>query len=310
MLARQPIEKALASADEDLRLKLELAGKLRDFSVTELALPDNGSYRNYVALQREFPVWTVVAAEEFSVEAHRWCYPVIGCAAYRGYFSESAAQRYAESLVQKGLEATVGGAPAYSTLGWFDDPLLPSFMRYGEADLAETLFHELAHQRLYINGNSSFNEAFATVVGEQGAIRWLTMNRPEGVSAYEQRLRVRNEFSALLAEYKEQLAQLYASGKSADQMRIDKKGLFEQLRTDYEVLKKQSWQGVVWFDRWFDIPLNNARLAAFATYRDLVPKFVELLVRCDNNFQQFYAILQGQRKRAEQTEVPQTCEAQ
>lgn len=309
MLARQPLNQAIANADPELKTQLTLAESVREFSVSNLGLPDNGSYRNYVALRREFPVWTVVAAEEFSVAARSWCYPIVGCAAYRGYFSKSAADSYAGKLVQRGLETTVGGAVAYSTLGWFDDPLLPSMLRHGEADFAETLFHELAHQVLYIKGNSSFNEAFATVVGEQGALAWLESHRPEQLDDYQRRLQVRDEFSQLLTKYKSQLSGLYDSELPAEEMRLRKAATFSALRADYQRLKAERWQGLAWFDRWFEVPLNNARLAAFATYRDQVPDFVELLRHCENNFVRFYAILQAEKKRGAQAQVPGSCES-
>ena len=173
MLAREPVDKVLKTANEELTGQLELSKQLKRFAIDELSLPESKSYNSYVALERDFPVWVVVAAPEFSVDAKQWCYPVIGCASYRGYFKKQSAQNYAKKISKKGFEVSVGGASAYSTLGWFSDPLLPSMMRYGDVNFAETLFHEIAHQKVYINGDSGFNEAFATVVGQEGAKRWL-----------------------------------------------------------------------------------------------------------------------------------------
>ncbi|NND00761.1 MAG: aminopeptidase [Gammaproteobacteria bacterium] len=311
MLSRQPVNAAIQAAkddaDTDLRVNLELALELRRYSVSELSLPDNGSYSSYIALQREFPVWTVVAAEEFSVQARQWCYPIIGCASYRGYFSESAAQHYADELKQQELEADVNGAIAYSTLGWFEDPLVPSMMRNGEADLAETLFHELAHQQLYVKNNSAFNEAFATAVGEQGATRWLSQNRPEKLKAYLQRRNARDDFSLLLKQIKQRLEDLYNSDVSETEMRTGKGAILANLLTEYQQLKTRQWQGHGWFDRWFDKPVNNARLAAFSTYRELVPEFLALLQQCDADFGRFYQSLEGARENRELAVIPERC---
>ena len=309
MLARQSIDKVLLEADADLKSKLLLAQDLKQFAVNRLALPDNQSYSSYVALEREFPVWTVVAAEEFSIQARSWCYPVIGCASYRGYFSKHAALEYAESLAKDNFETTVGGAVAYSTLGWFSDPLVPSMMRYGVADFAETMFHELAHQQLYIKNNSDFNEAFATMVGEQGTIIWLSENRPELLADYRQQLAARAEFSALIASTKQSLADVYSAEKSAGVMRKQKLEVFDRLNPEYQKLKQQSWQGKGWFDNWFKKPLNNARLAAFSTYRDQVPNFTSLLQQCGSNFTRFYNSLATAKTDQEHATVPPSCVA-
>jgi len=288
MLARQPIHKAIANAEPELATQLELAIELRQFAVTELGLPDNKSYQSYVPLKRDYPVWVVVAAEPFSLEPKQWCYLVIGCAAYRGYFSLVSAERYAQSLQRKGYETYVGGAAAYSTLGWFSDPLLPSMLRNGADDLAETLFHELAHQVLYVNGDSEFNEAFATVVGERGALRWLQKYRPNEVNNYRIKLNALNDFSALIKEVKSKLSTVYASTSSDTIKMSERERLFDDLRFKYELLKKQKWDNTPWFDHWFNVPVNNARLAAFSTYRDRVPKLNAILDQYNEDFEQFY----------------------
>jgi len=288
MLARQPVEKVLQKAREsqntELVTQLILAQELKSFATNELSLVNNNSYTSYVALEREFPVWTVVAAGEFSLQAKNWCYPIVGCAAYRGYFSKQAAIDYAASQQSKGLETTVGGVGAYSTLGWFNDPLLPSMMRYGEADFAETLFHELAHQMLYIKGDSGFNEAFATVIGEQGALKWLKSQRPKKLAEYQLRLSARSEFNSLLKKAKQALSAVYDSTVSDEQKRADKKDVFISLEREYQQLKIDKWHGRNWFDGWFSGPMNNARLASFATYRDKVPAFYSLLDQCKHDF--------------------------
>ena len=311
MFSRQPIEAAIANAHEtgdiELEGKLELAMRLRNYAISDLALPDNGSYSSYVALAREYPVWTVVAADEFSIAAKTWCYPVIGCAAYRGYFSRQAALGYADLLIRQGLETTVSGASAYSTLGWFKDPLLPSMMRNGEADFAETMFHELAHQRLYINGDSAFNEAFASVVGEQGAVQWLTRNRPDLLADYRLRLAARADFSALLDGVKLRLEALYTTAATAQEMRAGKSLIFGDLKSEYETLKALKWQGLAWFDRWFDEPVNNARLAAFSTYRDRIPAILGLFKQCRYDFKLFFHSLDSAEMRSGTTIVAERC---
>ncbi|MFT5655902.1 MAG: putative aminopeptidase [Arenicella sp.] len=311
MLARVPIDKAIVGAqhslDDELASQLLLAKRLRRYSIDHLGLPDNSSYSSYVDLDRDFPVWTVIAAEEFSINAKQWCYPVIGCASYRGYFAETSAQEYAESQQTLGLETTIGAAGAYSTLGWFADPLLPSMMRYGAADFAETLFHELAHQQLYINGDSGFNESFATVVGEQGALQWLAAERPDLLVDYQNELAARDDFSTLLARLKKHLAELYASSLGAEEMRKAKQTIFIQLKKDYQTLKLNNWQGLAWYDAWFEQEVNNARIAAFGTYRDQVPEFERLLADCMSNFKIFYASLKLANHNQQHPIIPKQC---
>jgi predicted aminopeptidase len=295
MLAREPIDKAIENArsnnNQELAAQLQLAAGIRAFAVAELSLPDNNSYSNYVALEQDFPVYSVVAAPEFSIEAEQWCYVVIGCASYRGYFKPQSANDYAASLAAKGFETSVGGASAYSTLGWFSDPLLPSMMRYGEANLAETLFHELAHQQLYIKGDSGFNEAFATVVGEFGTRRWLSHNAPKELAQYQQRLSARQDFNGLIEATRIELSVLYASNQSPELMRISKLSVFAQMQIKYHSLKVSKWSGLTWFDDWFERPLNNARLAAFSTYRERVEPIRSLLKDCGQDLDRFYATL-------------------
>lgn len=312
MLARQPLDKALAAAiaanDQALTQQLQLAKQLRTFAVSELQLPANGSYLSYVNLEREFPVWTVVAAAEFSVMPRQWCYLVIGCASYRGYFSKQAAHSYAAGLQDQGWDVTVGGAPAYSTLGWFDDPLLPSMMRYGTAEFAETLFHELAHQVLYIKGDSEINEAFATTVGEQGTLQWLQQHRPHLLPRYEARRAALYDFNNLLLATRAALENVFQSNLSSRIKRQQKAAIFAQLKVDYDALDHSQWGDAGWFDAWFETPVNNARLAALATYRDQVPTFDQLLGACGYDFQLFYRTLEiaTAAKRVE-LQIPIEC---
>jgi len=307
MLARQPLDKAIEQADEALKSQLILSKELRSFAVDELGLPDSNSYKAYVPLKREFPVWTVVAAPEFSLQPKQWCYPVIGCASYRGYFRESAANAYASKLRSKGLETEVGGAPAYSTLGWFADPLLPSMMRYGDAVFAETLFHEIAHQQLYINGDSDFNEAFATVVGEVGVIRWLEKNRPTALAGYEKRVRVKEQFYALVTQSKDELAVLYNSGASEPEMRAGKDKVLQDLVTRYKQLQENEWNGKAWYKNWFAETPSNAKFAALSTYLARVPELRSLLSACNQNLPRFYKVLSLSQIIDKKVVVPQEC---
>lgn len=308
MLARQSVDKLIEKSDQPLRAQLELSQQLRIYASRELGLPDSKSYGTYVALKREYPVWNVIAAPEFSLDAKQWCYPVIGCASYRGYFRQTAAQRYANTLEQKGFEVLVGGASAYSTLGWFSDPLLPSMMRYGDADLAETLFHELAHQKLYINGDSDFNEAFATVVGEVGAMRWLSEVRPQEVDAYRQRLQAREQFYSLIENAKLELSKVYASSLPNSAKQTAKQAAFAQLKVNYDQLKREKWKGKPLFDGWFKTKLNNARLAAFSTYRHQVPLFLSLLEQCDDDLNKFYDAFNNPIKHDGKVQIPSACD--
>ena len=311
MLARQSVDKVLIKAEEPLASQLKLSKELKRFAIEKLALPDSNSYNSYVALKRDFPVWTVVAAEEFSVEPKQWCYLIIGCAAYRGYFNEQRAIKYAHRLSEKGFETTVGGAPAYSTLGWFADPILPSMLRYGDVNFAETLFHELAHQLLYINGDSAFNEAFATVVGQQGVLMWLADQRPEELENYRSQLKATEVFNDLLSRYKKHLGALYLRDLENIDKRHEKAMIFIELEKEYQHIKDQQWAGKGWYDRWFERPVNNARLASFSTYYERVTDFEALLIDCDNDLPRFYKTLSTLKRNPDRKQgfiqVPKKC---
>jgi predicted aminopeptidase len=270
---REPIEDVLADASVDQKLKSTLARieTMRRFAVDELELPSNDSYTTYVALDRSYVVWNVVAAEEFSVEPRRWCFPFAGCVAYRGYFDKAAADRFAAKLAADGLDVQSGGSTAYSTLGYFDDPVLSTMVNGGEQYVASLLFHELAHQQLYVKGDSEFSEAFAMVVEEHGTERWLSLNgAPGDLDRYRARRQRRAEFGELIAGQQARLRALYASGAPAERVRADKELAFDTLRREYDALK-MSWQGNSEYDGWFAQPLNNATLASVATYTRWLP---------------------------------------
>lgn len=286
-----------------LKAKLQLVQELRAFAAKDLKLPVDGHYEKYADVHRRFVVWNVEAAPEFSLEARTWWYPFVGSLEYRGYFSERGAQSYAARLRGKGCDVYVGGVEAYSTLGWFRDPVLNTFLAHSDADVAETLFHELGHQRVFAGGDTDFNEAFATTVGQEGARRWLrAKGHPAALEAYAAELRRTVQFVRLVAHTRARLETLYGDERTAEgriqaakqaralppeQLRQQKQELLDGLRRDYAQLKRQ-WGGNPEYDEWFAGALNNAQLNSVATYYDLVPGFERLLALNGGDLEQFY----------------------
>jgi predicted aminopeptidase len=288
---REPIARVLADARTPpaLRTKLEYVTAARDFASGELGLPDNESYRSYADLGRPFVVWNVFATDEFSTEPRRWCFPIAGCVVYRGYFDERSAQSYARRLRLRGEDTAVGGVAAYSTLGHFKDPVLSTMIGWSDAQLAATLFHELAHQVVYVAGDSEFNEAFATVVEEAGLERWLAAHgRAQEIIAWRAQRSRGSQFIALLLRARERLAELYRSGLEVVQMRERKQYEFGKLKLEYAQLKRQ-WNGYSGYDGWFDRTLNNAHLVSAATYYGCVPGLQRLLAESGGDLPRFYA---------------------
>lgn len=285
----RPIDRWLSDPEvkEDLKARLKRVREIREFAARELALPDNGSYKSFARLDRAFVMWNVVATPELSLKPERWCFPVAGCVDYRGYYDQREAQRFARQLRDKGLDVRVSGVPAYSTLGWFNDPVLSTFIHYPEAELARLVFHELAHQVAYAAGDSQFNESFATAVEEVGVERWLQMRGDGEVrSAYITFQRRREDFLSLLERYRLRLEDLYQSDRSANEKRQGKLGLMAEMQADYASLKA-AWGGYTGYDRWFGEPMSNAHFALISTYHDLVPAFRALL-REKQNLPDFY----------------------
>lgn len=297
---RVPISSVLArpTTPEPLRKRLEYVSSAREFASNELGLPDNQSYRSYADLKRPYVVWNVFATEEFSVDPRRWCFPIAGCVVYRGYFSEERAENYARKLRFGGEDTNVGGVAAYSTLGHFNDPILNTMLVWNDVQLAGTLFHELAHQVVYVAGESEFNEAFATVVEEAGLERWLKLREraTEMRSWYLQRERG-EQFIGLLLVTRERLRNLYKEDLPADVMRERKNQAFGQLKYEYTLLK-QKWNGYSGYDRWFDRPLNNAHLISAATYHGCLPKFREMLKADDGDLPHFYDSVKALAKKS------------
>lgn len=290
LLERRSIDRTLADPATPLALRerLQLVLEIRDFASRELRLPENGSYRSYADIGRSNVVYNVIAAPEFSLKPLTWCFPVAGCVSYRGYYDPQSAENFAATLRQQGYETDLYGVSAYSTLGWFDDPVLNTFIDRPEAGLAGLIFHELAHQQLYVKDDSSFSEAFAEVVEGEGVKRWLARKGLPPLPATEAAQERQQAFADLLLQSRRELEALYLSGKPAVVMREEKKALFTALRQRYQLLRDQTWQGYSGFDRWFERPVNNARLASVATYHDRKPPFLALLHRADGDLLRFY----------------------
>jgi predicted aminopeptidase len=287
---REPIAKVLADSGTppQLRTRLEYVAAARDFASRELGLPDNESYRSYADLGRPYVVWNVFAAPEFSVEPRRWCFPIAGCVVYRGYFNEEAAQRYARKLRRRGDDAAVGGVAAYSTLGHFKDPVLNTMLGWSDAQLAATLFHELAHQVVYVPGDSEFNESFATVVEEAGLERWLAARqRGQDLTAWREQRERQSQFIALLLKARSKLRELYESALPDDEKRSRKQYAFGELKLEYARLRQQ-WNGYGGYDRWFDRTLSNAHLVSAATYYGCVPGLQRVLSEAGGDLRRFY----------------------
>lgn len=285
----QPIDDWLARSDinDKLRDKLTKVKEIRAFAAKELALPDNDTFTTYADLKRPFVMWNVVATPELSLKPLQWCFPVAGCVNYRGYYSKDDAQSYAKELRAEHYDVEVSGVPAYSTLGWFRDPVLSTFIQYPDGEVARMVFHELAHQIVYVPGDSRFNESFAVAVEEAGVERWLAMYGNDKMrktyAEYEARKR---DFLALLMKHRKALEENYKSDASDAEKRREKTAIFQSLKEDYQSLKV-SWGGYSGYDRWFAEPLSNAHLSAIATYHDFVPGFRALLTQ-QKRFDKFY----------------------
>lgn len=285
------------AVDAGLRDKLRSVVEIRRFASDALALPDNDSYTEYADLKRPFVLWNVFAAPELSIRLKESCFPVAGCVGYRGYYDRDDAERYAAKLRAEGYEAFVSGVPAYSTLGWFDDPVLNTFVHRPDAEVARLIFHELAHQVLYVKGDTTFNESFATAVEQVGIERWLAAREaatgdPALREAWQRYAARRADFLAMLGRHRAALEALYASPVPDDEKRAGKREVFAALRRDYEGLKLK-WGGFAGYDRWFAQPLGNAHLASVASYTERVPAFRALLARHDDDLPRFYAAARG-----------------
>ena len=310
--AREPIPKLIADPHTDARLRerLEEVRAAREFASRELALPDNKSYTSYADLGREFVVWSVVATPEFSVEPREWCFPFVGCVAYRGYFREKSAEEFAERLRDEGFDAIVGGVPAYSTLGKFNDPILNTMMSYGDDELASIMFHELSHQVIYIPDDSSFNEAFAVAVEQEGLARWLRSKGREGdVVTFQRRRQRQAESVALVARFRRELVSLYQAPIPAGEMRERKHEVFARLvRELRELSARYGTESTLAAE--LDGRPNNARLASLATYYECVPGFERLLAEQQYDLPRFYAAARELAKLPREQRRATLCRAE
>lgn len=276
---RQPLEAVIADPETRPGLveQLSYLSQARDFASQQLALPDNDSYRSFAALEREAAVWTLVVTPALSLEPHQWCYPLVGCQSYRGYFNPNSAQAAAADWRQQGYDSLVLATPAYSTLGWFDDPILDTMLRRHDEETAGAIFHELAHQLVFVKGDTGFNESYASWVERGGVADWLNWRESQGwdtkdiASAWENRTQWRQNYYYMLQMTRDELARLYRSELAADQQQQQKQQLLEELR------QRLTQAGLP-----VPEPLNNAQLAIIATYEDGVGRFARLF-QCHNN---------------------------
>lgn len=299
----EPIDELLARPDTDPALKAKLGQvlELRDFATRELGLPENASYRAYADVGRPYVLWNVFATPELSLKPREWCFFVTGCVAYRGYFARQDAEAFAQRLRSEGYDVYVGGVTAYSTLGWLRDPVLNTIIDRPTVDIAGLMFHELAHQRLYVRGDTAFSESFAMTVELEGIRRWLKQSAaPEEYTKYEERLRRRDELIALVLKHRDRLDRLYeATGFTVEEKRAGKAQIFAELRQEYAALKA-SWNGYSGFDGWLARDLNNAYLLSLGTYHRHVPAFQALLHSHRDNLAEFYQAVEDIGRLPEQ----------
>lgn len=279
-----------------LREKLAYALKAREFASVELGLPRNESYRRYADLERPYVVWNVFAAPEFSTEPVQWCFMMAGCVNYRGYFFRADADAFVAEAAARGHDVYVGGVPAYSTLGWFSDPVLNTFVNYPALEIARIIFHELSHQVVYVKDDSVFNESFAVAVEREGIKRWIASNgSDQDRQQYERRHSYRAGFIALVQTYRVRLAALYKQRIAADTMRRAKQQLFDEMLRDYQQLKI-SWGGFAGYDRWFAQKPNNALLASVSVYTQRVPAFEAMLREQGGDLPKFFEAVKALAK--------------
>jgi predicted aminopeptidase len=287
---RQPVTELIENpgTSPELRKKLLFIQSARTFAEKKLLLPVDDHYLSYVELNRPYVVWNVFAAPELSLTPKTWCFPVVGCVAYRGYFKEEDARRFADSLKQEGFDVYIGGAIAYSTLGWFDDPILSTFINLSDSDTAALIFHELAHGVLYVPDDTAFNESFATAVEQEGLRRWqASASDTRAYADWQHKRRRRQKFTALVSDYKNRLEKMYASRQSASEKRIQKNALLSRMRFEFRGLASK-YHEMGAYRAWFSQPLNNAQLISVSTYHDWVPAFRRMLSDTGGDLESFY----------------------
>ena len=288
MNKRRPVDEVIQDeqSPEALKERLVLVKEAREFSISQLRLPDNDSYRTYADLERDFVVWNVFAAPEFSLQAKTWCYPVAGCVGYRGYFSKEGAERRAAKLREEHFDVIVGGVSAYSTLGRFSDPVLNTMMRWSDLDLVAVLFHELAHQQLYVKDDSEFNESFASAVEEIGVERWLrSRGETDRLQEYRASRDLRRQLLMHVQSARDDLEDLYQSETNENQKRERKQAILDELR---EAASREVDRTDLRGPAWLKSPLNNASLIPLSLYQGRLDEFRELLKVCSEDLRCFY----------------------
>jgi len=293
MQAAHPINEVIddPKCEPALKKKLEEVRRIRDFASRELGLPDNRSYRTYADIHRPFVTWNVFAAPEFSLLPKTWCMPIVGCVGYRGFHSQNEAESLASELRREGFDTYVGGIPAYSTLGYLNDPVLNTFLKFGDIEVARLIFHELAHQVLYVDGDATFNESFAVAVENEGLRRWLAhVEKPElqyMVTAQQQH---KAEFVRLVSGYRDRLKEIYASDLSINAKRQAKADVMAEIQRDY--LNQQEAKGKPpYYKEWLEQDFNNAKLGSLAMYNQLLPNFEALLEAEGRDLPRFYRLV-------------------
>ena len=287
---QRPVQEVIDSPDTkaQIRERLKNVQQARNFASDKLLLPENDSYRYYADIGRDYVVWTVVATPPYSMKPKQWCFLIVGCLSYRGYFSKQSAEEFAAELKKKNMDVYVAGTKAYSTLGWFDDPLLNTMLYKSEAYRVGIIFHELAHQKMYVEDDTAFNEAFASAVEKQGVKEWFVQQK--NANKFEKYILSKkrdDQFKKLLLDTRKNLEKLYTKKISIDLMQVEKKSLFKQLRENYNKFKIR-WHGYTGFDKWMSNNLNNSHLALVATYNNLIPAFDGLFKASGDNFKVFY----------------------
>lgn len=293
MHARQDVTQVLADPQTDpaLAARLTKARDMLDYAERELGMPANDSYRSFVRTGQSSVVWNVIAAPEFSLETRRWCFPVAGCVPYRGYFDQRKAREFAGRMRTRGFDVSVQGVTAYSTLGWFSDPLLDTMLRGDDARLAATLFHELAHKRLYVKSDTAFSEAYASFVETAATRKWLNENGPPGaLDDWERAQQATVQFRQLQAVTRSRLASLYGSSMPETAMREAKRDVFEDMAATYEGLVSRDWEGRSYFAGWMREHRNNAALALYRDYQHGFCAFAALFERAGGDFMAFHEL--------------------
>lgn len=313
MHSRQDIQALLdnPATSPELAAQLQTAGQIKAFAESTLDLPGNKSYTSYVEVDGPALVWNVIAAPEFSLQAREWCFPVAGCVPYRGFFKQQKAIDSAEALHKKGMDVYVSPAAAYSSLGWFEDPLLSTMLSGSDTRLAAYLFHELAHQRLYVKGDGAFNESYARFVEETGVKLWLqSQQRQDDLLKWKELRRAGKDFAGLIGDIRFRLNSLYGSNKSDTEKRRLKAEILESLSHSHEQLITGQWGGTRYYDTWFKDPPNNARLALYSTYEGGNCAFQGLLDKAEGDLAEFHRLAEqvsGLQKAAREEWLKQTC---